>query len=460
MAGPANTVGQLGDTVRRLYVETGVRARLTALAWILLYLAVVLLPLAVIAIAPPPGRDFWTELSVTLGFIGLAMLGLQFALTARFRRVQAPYGMDVVIQFHRQISLVAFAFILTHPVILAVSQPARLQMLNPLEGELSVRLGWSAVTLLALLIVTALWRVRFGLTYEWWRLSHGLLAVGGLALALWHVVEVGYYLGDPWKQALWAAMALVVVGLLGYVRVVKPWMLIRRPWVVEEVRREHGDAWTLVLRADGHEGLDFRPGQFAWLTVRSSPFALEEHPFSFSSSALQPDRVELGIKELGDFTSRIGSIEPGSRAFLDGPYGAFSLDRYHGAGYVFIAGGIGITPVMSMLRTLEERGDTRPVLLLYANPDWDGVTFRDEVDRFAGRPHIRVVHVLNDPPEGWQGETGFVDAGVLDRYLPEHPETHQYFVCGPPPMMDAVERALREQGVPLERIQEERFSLN
>jgi hypothetical protein len=117
----------------------------------------------------------------------------------------------------------------------------------------------------------------------------------------------------PWKQAFWIGYSVFWVGLLAYVRVIKPWLELRRPYVVEEVRKERGDAWTLTLRPEGHAGMTFHPGQFAWLTLRNSPFADREHPFSFSSSAARPGELAFTIKERGDFTRQIGQVRPGAR---------------------------------------------------------------------------------------------------------------------------------------------------
>jgi 3-phenylpropionate/trans-cinnamate dioxygenase ferredoxin reductase subunit len=232
--------------------------------------------------------------------------------------------------------------------------------------------------------------------------------------------------------------------------------------VVEEVIREHGNAWTLVLRPQGHAGLSFQPGQFAWLTIWNSPFADKEHPFSFSSSAAQPQRLAFTIKALGDFTSRIQDVRPGERVYLDGPHGGFSIERHpHATGYVFIAGGIGVTPIMSMLRTLADRGDQRPLLLIYANKDWDSVTFREQIDGLQDRLNLQVVHVLENPPQGWEGERGYVTPAMLDRYLPKNraKDVHEIFICGPQVMMDAVERALVEMGIALGDFHSERFDL-
>jgi predicted ferric reductase len=197
----------------------------------------------------------------------------------------------------------------------------------------------------------------------------------------------------------------------------------------------------------------------AWLTIRRSPFSIRKHPFSFSSSAVARDHIAFTIRELGDFTSTVGSIVPGERAYIDGPYGTFDLDQHTGPGYVFIVGGIGSTPIMSMLRTMADRGDDHSVVLFYGNRTWNSVIFGEEIAELEGRLNLKVVHVLENPPEGWEGETGFITRHVLDRHLPNDRRERVYFVCGPIPMIAAVERSLRALGVPLSHIHSEQYEL-
>jgi predicted ferric reductase len=182
--------------------------------------------------------------------------------------------------------------------------------------------------------------------------------------------------------------------------------------------------------------------------------------FSFSSSpALAPGRVECTIKELGDFTRTIKDVRRGEVAFVDGPYGAFTIDRHPAPGYVFIAGGIGIAPIMSMLRALADRGDTRPLVLFYAYRRWERMTFREAIDDLRARLDLMVVIVLEEPPEGWEGEHGWITPELLDRRLPADRARLQYFLCGPEAMTQAMERFLHGLGVPMSRVHSELFDL-
>jgi len=426
--------------------------------WSIVYLAAVVAPLFFMLVGDaPPGRGWWSDLSLALGFIGLAMLGLQFAVTARFHPVDAPYGLDAVLQYHRQISYAAFAFVLAHPAILIIERPGRLDMLNPLTASTVERWGLLSVVALMVLIAASIWRQPLRLRYELWRVSHGLLAIVVVASALIHVERSGYYVSDPWSRGLWVVMSVVLIGLLAYVRIYKPWRLLNRPYSVTEVRAIAPRTWALTVQAEGHAGLRFQPGQFAWLTIDRTPFSVREHPFSFSSSAEQTGLYEFTIKELGDFTSHIGEVEPATRAYLDGPYGAFSTERYQGPGYIFVAGGVGIAPIMSMLRTFDDLGDRRPITLIYGSPSVEEAIYREELDGLAQRLDLDIVHVLGRAPDGWSGEAGRITGEVLDRHLPDRAPRRQCFICGPDAMMDAVERLLLERGIPAEHLQLERF---
>ena len=232
------------------------------------------------------------------------------------------------------------------------------------------------------------------------------------------MVGWAFYLSDPWKRALWIGLTIFWIGLLLYVRIVKPLFMLRRPYRVLEVRKERGDTSTLVMQPEGHSGFRFSPGQFGWLSVWQSPFRITAHPFSFSSSAEAVDgRVEMSIRNLGDFTSTIHNVPAGQRVYLDGPYGAFTIGNPADM-HVLIAGGVGITPMMSMIRTLADRGDKRPVILIYGSKDWESITFRDELDALAARLDLKVIHVLAKPPAGWTGEQGHISAEVFKRHLP------------------------------------------
>ncbi len=427
--------------------------------WLLLYLLFILAPLfALLTSSLPPARDFWTEFSIAIGYAGLAMMGLQFGLTARFRYVTEPWGEDVIYHFHRQLSLIAVALVIAHPLILFAVRPELIALLNSFRAPWRARFAAISTYSLIAIVVTAIWRVKLRIKYETWHITHIILAVVAVTAGLLHMIGWGRYLVSPSKRALWIALPIFWLALLLYIRIVKPLFLLRRPYRVSEVRKERGDTTTLVMHPDGHPGFRFSPGQFGWLTLWGSPFKITGHPFSFSSSTEVTDgRVEMSIRNLGDFTSKIHKVPVGQRIYLDGPYGAFTIGNPADM-HVLIAGGVGITPMMSMLRTLADRNDTRPAILLYGSKDWESITFREELEELKARLNLTVVHVLRDPPANWTGEQGFITAEVFKRHLPLPYADHEYFICGPTKLMDIIEEALSDMNVPISKYHSERYS--
>ena len=433
----------------------------SAVRWLSVYLALVLAPLLVLLIGPVPGGSgFWWDFAMALGFSGMAIMGVLFLLTARFRRASAPFGIDIIYYFHRYLAVLALVLISLHYLILRINYPEALGVLNPLQAPWHMTAGRISLMLFALIVITSLWRKTLRIHYDQWRMLHIGLAVGAFLLALGHIEGVGYYIEAPAKRWLWTGYTLMWVLLVVYVRLVKPWRMRNRPYRVAEVRQEHANSWTLALEPVGHKGLRFKPGQFAWLTLRESPYHIKEHPFSFSSSAALEDRLEFTIKELGDFTRTIKETQVGEIAYLDGPYGIFSVDRYpHAPGFVFVTGGVGAAPIVSMLRTLADRHDQRPLWFIYGNNRWEDVIFREELDALKKRLDLRLIHVLKEPPTDWKGTSGYVTPELLEKTLPGDAQKFEYFLCGPRPMSDAVQRGLHALGVPLGRIHFELFDL-
>ena len=186
--------------------------------WIFVYLAVAVAPLVFAWSGPEPGRGFLINSSVALGFVGLAMMGLQFALVARFKTVSAPFGMDVVLQYHRQMAYVALLFILAHPILLFVEDTRFLALLDPVTSPLRAKMAVTSTVALFGLVALSVWRKKLRMSYEHWQLTHGLLGILIIVTALAHVFLVGYYVNEPWERALWLAMSAGFVLLLVWVR--------------------------------------------------------------------------------------------------------------------------------------------------------------------------------------------------------------------------------------------------
>jgi predicted ferric reductase len=429
-----------------------------ATVWLAALLAAAALPPAVLLAHPARHGAPAFAFAMALGYAGIAFAGFQFLLTARFRTLAAPIGIDLVYYFHRYLALGAFALITLHAGLVAWRQPALAGL--GARPEPHVVAGIVAWLVYAALIASSLWRLPLRIHYDLWRRLHAAGAVIAFGATGWHAWVSGRYLDAPEKRAVFAFAIVAWLGLIVWVRAIRPAFVARRPWRVEAVRPEVDRVWSVALSPLGHPGLAFEPGQFAWVTVRVSPWAMREHPFSIASSAEHPERLEFTVKERGDFTRAVGRLTKGERVYVDAPYGAFSVDRHPDArGFVFIAGGIGVAPVLSCLRTLADRLDPRPVLLIYANDTMGRAAHADEIEELRQRLHMRVVHVLLTPPAGWAGERGYVSRDVLERHLPADRDGLEFFLCGPKPMTAMVEGELHDLGVSAWHVRTELFDL-
>lgn len=428
--------------------------------WMLAYAALVLLPMAVaLAGDAPEVRTRLKEAGAMLGFLGLGMLAAQAVVSGRQRWFARGLGQDDLLQFHRRVGQFAWVLVLAHPLTMFAADPALLAYLDPRDRLLRAVSLWALLAAATLLLASSMWRTRFGLDYERWRLLHGVLALFVVALGLGHALMVDHYTGPLWKKA--ALLALVGGGLWLIVetRLARPWRIRRRPWTVVGVEEERGEAVTLRLRPEGHGGMDFVPGQFAWLSIGASPWQLQQHPFSMTSAAGEV-QVAFTVKALGDFTESLRDLPEGRRAWLEGPYGVFTwTPGFAPRGAVFVAGGVGITPFLSMLRTARARRAAEPLWLFYASKRWDDVIAREELEALAEALPLTLVHVLDEPPGDWDGERGRIDADLLDRHLPEDVSGMRAYVCGPEPMANAVEPALLARGIPAKDLYSERFDM-
>lgn len=484
-------LGPTRDT--RLVSNAGGRSRVASLGlgshvlgWAAVYLLVALAPLFVVLIGErPEHRGFWIEFGVAIGFVSLAMMAMQSILTARFASVSAVLGQDTLLQFHRQAGLVAFALVVFHPVILIAADSSNWDFLDPRANLLRAPALWFALVAFPALIVTSLWRQQLRLPYEWWRLGHGVVALLLLVVGLVHITRVSYYLASPWKLALWLALGIGSIASVVYVRVMKPRIVGRFPYRVDAVRPLADRVWSVTVVPESGDVLDFRAGQFAFLTIGDSPFSLDQHPFSIASGPDDRGHVEFAIKELGDFTNRIGEVPVGARAYVDGPYGSMALHTGSNRppGVFAVAGGIGISPIMSMIRAVAAGDEPIPMTVVIANNAPGDVAYLPELAELEAQlgDRLHVVHVVRssvgaptgDIPDnealtagGAGGDAladarpGLVSVDLLGELLPERDRDRwQYVLCGPPPLMEVAEAGLLEHGVPLDRIDAERFDI-
>jgi ferredoxin-NADP reductase len=219
---------------------------------------------------------------------------------------------------------------------------------------------------------------------------------------------------------------------------------------------------TLLVVFDllGRE-VDFRPGQYFWVTLVDPPYDDEKGPRRHITVVTSPtERGVLGLcTRLRDsaFKRSLSALPLGAEVDVEEPKGSFVLPEETDRAYVFIAGGIGITVFRSMLRFIADEGLAHRITLVYSNRDRESTAFLDELAELdSALPNLTLVLTMTQDP-GWNGETRRIDADFLGDHLGEL-GAFTYLIAGPPTMVEAVSETLSASGVPEEHIRAQRFS--
>lgn len=387
-------------------------------------------------------RSLRDQVVSALTRLAFAILLVQFLLAARIRPVTVAFGLDAVMRLHRRAAYAAVPILLAHPFLYGNV---------PYPGDITEASGIGAWVILAGLFATALARRSLPLRHETWRLLHGTAALAVAGVGTLHALEAPAD-AHPALMWVWLGFAAVAAAAMLHVYLLRPLARRRRPWRVVAIRPDTAGVWAVTIEAVGHPGLRFEAGQFVWLILDRGPFSRREHPFSIASAPSHPTQLTFLIAGEGDFTNTIGTLRPGARAWLDGPYGGMMPLPRKARGFVLIAQGAGVAPILSILREAEARGDRRPMLLIVGARRKEGLIARADLAALRRTLDLTIAEVLEEPPRGWTGVTGRLDATVLTRFCREPQTAWVHVIYGSPAMLAAARSALAEGGVPARRI--------
>lgn len=388
---------------------------------------------------------------------------LQILLSSRIRWLDRAFGFDRLTRFHHIVGFSLAVTLVAHPVLVLAGHAAQAGVSLP-EQEVDFLRNWEDVAAaaigLVLMMAALIFSVAVVLTrinYELWHATHMVLYLA-VAIAFGHQLAVGmdFTLGNAWFKYYWVGLYVFVVLNLVIYRIAIPFLAFyRHRFAVAAVSPETADVNSVYIEGRRLDSFHMSAGQFLIVRFMAKGFHWEAHPFSLSRL---PDgkTLRLTIKALGDFTRRIPGIKPGTPVVVEGPLGVFTSDRCLSEKVLMIAGGIGITPIRSLVEEMAGRG--KDMVVLYGNRHHSAVVFEKELnDLAAANRGLRIVPVMSADPE-WPGERGTIDQGLISRLVPDVRDRDVY-LCGPPPMMRKIRRGLTSLGVPVSRIHWERFAL-
>jgi predicted ferric reductase len=437
--------------------------RLSAPALAVVYSVLLAAPLAIAWASGIEPFDSWWEATSATGLVGATMLMLQFVTSGRYETLSGRVGIDVTMAFHKWAARILLVVVILHPLVYQF--PISFDQLGDFFDRLGHTLiaprylsGTVALAFVFIVVTLALLRNRLPIPHEIWRASHGLMVLATAWIVAMHAIGVGSYSRTGVLSVVWPALAVIATALLLGVHLIKSYRMRRQRWRVVSNRKAANRLWELVIAPEGGHRLSFDAGQFAWITFAPRRFLLLDHPFSIASSPLAADTLTFLIKESGDFTNHIGEIEPGRQVGLDAPHGSFTLAGRDADAVVLIAGGVGVAPIMGLLRDLAARHDPRPVRLIYAAGTPASMIDPKEILAAAPDLDFKAQFLVEQADEGWPYQTGLVDDAVLHTALDGlDPKRTAVMMCGPGPMTAALADRAKELGVPLHLIHYERF---
>jgi len=385
------------------------------------------------------------DISALMGYIAYAFFFLQTAVLLTFPWTEPVLGTSLSYRLQDRFALMALAALTAHIVLFA-------SVYGKLPRGIYLWPAYAGI-FLSLLKTAANFGYQAGLfSYE---LRQSIHKTNGAVFPLFFIHGMIMHrenLFSPFTMYL-CALFLLWAALHGALSERKK-RLIKESHKIIDVMKENHEVWTVLCEKNN---FSYLPGQYAFVSTLHNGRISAPHPFSLTSHP-GGKHLSFTVKWLGEFTSTIHHLTPGDHLIIDGPYGQFSFLNYKASEMVFIAGGIGITPLFSMLRYAHKVKSRHPITLLWGNKRKEDIIFRQELKQMTlDMERFKVVHVLSRD-KSKRGERGHVDLDRIKKYV-EHPFEAHYFICAPKEMRDDIIRGLLAWGVPETGIHLEKFSL-
>ncbi|MEU2271627.1 ferredoxin reductase family protein [Streptomyces olindensis] len=387
------------------------------------------------------------------GLFGALLMAFQLLLVARLPWFDRRIGMDRLTSWHRWTGFSVLWLLLAHAVfiVFGYAQASSLDPVNQLVDLAETVEGvLRAIVALAIIIVVGAVSARYArrrLAYETWHFIH-LYTYVAVVLAFTHQVAAGTtFASSAAAEAYWYGVWGVALASVFTGRLVLPlWRNLRHRLRVTAVVPENDDVVSVYITGRDLDRLPARAGQFFLWRFLTKDRWWQANPFSLSAA---PDgrTLRLTAKRAGDGSAALRHLKVGTRVFAEGPYGAFTTLHRTRPDALLIAGGVGVTPIRALLEELHGHA----VVIYRVSTDGDAVLY-DELRELAVAKGAEL-HLVTGPPVPDR-----LAPGELARLVPDIAERDVY-LCGPPPMMNAVLGSLRELGVPKPQVHFERFSL-
>jgi len=373
------------------------------------------------------------------GIIGFTFLSILIISGDTARFFDRFFGLDKIIKFQRKFSLVTAFFILSHPSLFILAGNIGPEALIPSFAFTPLAVGgMAAYIFIAVLIASILYK---RVSYRAWQYIH-IITYALFFFALYHAFNLGSDSGTITMRALYMILTTgVVIGLI-YRTQYKLRERYSDGFYVKEVKWETKDTFTLTLETK--KDISFEAGQFFFLRLNKNKLH-GRHPFTAASGPHEKD-LRFTIKDTGRFTKIASQLKVGEEVIVDGPFGIFTK-KNNKKDLVFIAGGVGITPFMSMIRDQVHSRSDQKITLLYGSKTEEDIIFEKELDEIKD-PWLKKTYILSDAKDtsSEKFEYGYLTKDLIEKRV-DSIENSLFYICGPEPMKKSAVKILKELGV-------------
>jgi predicted ferric reductase len=390
------------------------------------------------------------------GLLAGYLMALVVLQMARVPALERRVGSDRVARWHAMSGRYTICLVLAHLVLIMWGYALQagksfgdivqqtIDSINQLPDMGKAAIGTGLLFLIGLL---SMGPVRRRMGYDTWYHIH-LLTYAAVFLTFWHQLSTGNeFAVEPTAKTVGSVTALVI-----WYRILSPIRLnLKHRMRVEAVIEETPGIVSVLISGRKLHRMGAEAGQFFRWRFLAPGMRLSSHPYSLSA-APRPNMLRITVKAIGDHSSALRDLQPGTRVWAEGPYGALTAGKRSRGKVLLVAGGVGITPMRALFETLP--GAAGDLTLLYRANTTQDLALWDELAAIAEERGARLMYAVNSP----EGERPDISAETLSRKLPDI-DRHDVFMCGPPGFAQQVYEALRGAGVPARRIHHESFEM-
>lgn len=388
-----------------------------------------------------------TSIGQLLGILGMTLFSISLILSGRLKVLDRYFkGLDKVYIKHHKIGAIAFSMILFHPLFLVV----RYITISIKDAGMffvpfvNMPITWGIISIIIMLLLI-IFTFYINLKYHKWKISHKFMIVAFI-FAMMHT----FMIGSDISRNAFLKFYILIISILGLVISVRKTFfskifIKKYKYIVKSTTNLNNDVMEVEM-SPLKEKLNHQSGQFIFINF-DAPDLRESHPFTIASNEKE-ENIRLIIKNFGDFTSKIKELKAGTIAIIDGPYGNFSYKNYKGKDQIWIAGGIGITPFLSMAGGI---GSDYNISLYYSVKQKDEAVYTELLAKLSESNNNFKFNLWS------ASERGYITAEEISKE--NDIQTKEIFLCGPPVFMEGLKSQFIEKGVDINQIHYEKFNL-